>query len=188
MKNKEKILRYLAGEMNKPEREQFESEERRSGELNEDLDAAVDLITQIKNLSDIEVNETYFSSLVPKIRNRIEKSEKRKKVYRVSIAFTLLVIILAGIYFSGNQRNEVLLSDAEMEKIINDEIPHDFITDVLITGTIDLTDTEVQIGEFDITEDYLNGFSESDFIQLFNSLSDDELNELSEYLTKTKNL
>ncbi len=188
MKNKEKILRYLSGEMNKREIEQFEKEKTRSGELKKDFDKTVDLISQVQSLSDVEVNDAYFTGIIPKIKNRIEKSGRKKKVYRYSYATALLLIVLAGIYISINKNNGEILTETQMEKIINGEIPNELITDVLSTETIDLKDAEIKMDDFNFTEDYFKCFTESDFILFFNSLPDEELNELSDYLKKTKKL
>ncbi len=185
MKNKEKILKYLAGQMSKAEKDQFENEISRDAALEKELNSANGLLEQINKFSDVETDEAYFSSLIPEIRRRLEKDKKRRKVYRFSVAFTsIIILILAFVYFSGNQKHEVLLSDSEMEKII-DEIPQNLVSTVL-SGTVDLRGAEIQIDEFDLTGEYLSEFSESDFIYLLNSFSNEELNELSEYLTETK--
>lgn len=102
---KEKVLMYLAGSMNENEKQKF------INALNSDPELA-DIFEKEKTKFDSigikpEVSEEYFTNLLPRVRERIDKKQNKKWYFAnsVKLAFTFIVLIAVGINFiefSGN--------------------------------------------------------------------------------------
>jgi len=82
--NNEKVLRYLAGLMDKNERMIFEDELLKSAELKEKLTEARERLMKLKVDVGEEPGERYFNNLLPRVRRKIEKKSKSRfaeKIY-----------------------------------------------------------------------------------------------------------
>lgn len=123
--NSERILRYLSELMDEDEKAAFEIELKNNSSLSDELDM---LRIKLKEfgLGDVETDERYFGSLLPKIRSRIESPAKNKLIPRLAVGLpTIAAVVIAGIIFiktgttSQNGSTDIL---NEIVNNIDDEI------------------------------------------------------------------
>jgi len=101
----EEILKYLSGMMSDSEMKLFEEKLKISEELNSQLNSAREALSEF-DIKSIDVNETYFNNLVPRIRQRLDSEKKyhlRKKLYYLVPALT--IILLAIVFYPRNNNN-----------------------------------------------------------------------------------
>lgn len=97
--NSERILRYLSELMDDREKIEFKKELETNSALADELSQQK---TTLENLSiaSIEADERYFSSLIPKVRSRIEKPTKANLLPRLAFGLpTLIVVVIIGVVF-----------------------------------------------------------------------------------------
>jgi hypothetical protein len=101
----EKLIKYLSGEMNPPEEQKFLEELKNSPELIKQKIRYEDLMKDIRSVSSAEVNEDYFSGIIPEFRNRIEKKKRTNYSLKWAsgIAVSAAAILLAVMIIFNDQ-------------------------------------------------------------------------------------
>ena len=123
--NSERILRYLSELMDEKEKSEFEKELQADSSLTDEFNQ---IKSKLENLSpaNIDVDERYFSSLIPKVRSRIEKPARTKLLPRLAFGLPTLVvmIIVSMVFFKSGSNSNNGNSDIVNEIIenIDDEI------------------------------------------------------------------
>jgi len=132
--NSERILRYLSELMGEKEKSEFEKELQTDSVLADELNR---LKSQLGNLSveNINVDERYFSSLLPKVRSRMEKPAKTKLLPRLAFGLpTLLVMIIVSVVFlksglNSNNGNAEIVNEI-IENIDDEIVSSKYISDL----------------------------------------------------------
>lgn len=97
--NSERIIRYLSQLMDDKEKSSFELELKTNTQLSDEYDLIKSKLNDL-NIADIEVDERYFSAILPKVKSRIEKPVKSKLLPRLAFGLpTLAVVIFSSIIF-----------------------------------------------------------------------------------------
>ena len=141
--NKEKILKYISGQLTQEELIIFEEELKKSDQLKTDYDNIKLQLDDLSIKKEFETNEVYFGNLLPRVYQRIDKKKKFRKFggmyYLVPTASAVVVLFLFLFntktnYDAGYKdlANEVVnnLSDQEVsDKYLNElEIdPTDYV-------------------------------------------------------------
>ncbi len=137
--HKDKILKYLSGLMTHDEAVNFEKEIRDSAELNSLLQKYNRNLSDLKELSNIKVEERYFINLLPRIRNKFVREKKDSFILRIASALPAIVLsIFVAVNFL----------------YINFEIQNDFSS--VLTEAIEDSDS---ISVSKLLTDYPNSFS-----------------------------
>ncbi|MEW6652229.1 MAG: hypothetical protein AB1394_02045 [Bacteroidota bacterium] len=149
--NRERILRYLSELMDENEKSAFERELKTDSQLSNDLSLLRERL-HIFTIADAEVDERYFTSLLPKVKRRIEKPLKSKLLPRLAFGLpTIAAVVIAGIVFIKSGFNTNNASYDMLNEIVNN------IDDEIISSKY-ITDIELDVNRIYKT---LNGKYES---------------------------
>ena len=96
--NNERILYYISDRLNREERILFEEELKKSGKLRTEFDHIKFQLDSLSRGKEFETDETYFTNLLPKVYQRIDKQKKFRKFggiyYLVPTATAVVVLFL----------------------------------------------------------------------------------------------
>lgn len=112
MKNNDKILRYIAEDMSGEEKLRFEKELEDSPQLKRRFEKTVAELNRFKTAAaDVEVDETYFNNLIPRVVDRVEKKKKRGFVLGLSFGGAIAAVLVLFVFTwygvdSGTMFNE----------------------------------------------------------------------------------
>jgi hypothetical protein len=199
-KNEEKIVSYLSGMMTDDERLIFEGELSKSEELKKDFDDMKISLNELSASNQIELNETYFINLLPRVRERLEVKKKhwliRNFYYLVpTVAATIVLFMFifnSKTNFEMNYKevaNEVVnnISDKEVSEKYLAELEVDPSNSLSEENSADLTvqiPSEVEVNKEAISK--LIDNSDHDTYSTLNNLSDTQLEKIYNEL-KSKN-
>lgn len=156
MDKENKIIKYLDNQLSEKEKKAFEEQLANSEELQRELQEYRSVLNEIKNLNRVHPDEKYFASLVPRVRERLEKKKYHNPLRQISYAFSFAFLFLVG-YFV-------------FSPVFNNSKNFDFSLD----GTfLELTDDE----KFQLM-DYLDG--ENNLSDYYESAIDDNQLELAD--------
>ena len=181
--NTDLFIKYLDGELSIQEKVSLENELKLNSELNSEFTKFSESYNSLKR--NIDVDERYFDSLIPKSRKRMEKNTTS---YIVKFVY-ILPLILVGMFLL----NELVLekgvdSKYNFEKLLDsftedEETTIELISDVYNINNNYRIDEQLLSSLYDSENaydqtlyDYLSENVETSQIenQLFNQLSDDE--------------
>ncbi len=101
----ERILQYLDGRLTEDEKILFEKELNSSPELKKKYEEYISVRSKLNEFKNIEVDETYFNGIIPEFRNRLEIKKKTRRIFSLSFANSLAVIIILYFVLSPNGNN-----------------------------------------------------------------------------------
>ena len=153
----ERILQYLANELNNDEKLKFEDELSRSTNLKKEFDKYASLNSKFINNKKIAIDDSYFNGIVPEFRKRLEVKKKSKKIFAFSFANSLAAIIVFYLVLSPG--NTTSLAEAVKNWTEND-----------FKNAIEYAEPKLSV--FSISND--NDYSTLD--SLVSSMLSDELN------------
>lgn len=198
-KNDERILKYLSDLMNEKEKSNFEKELTNSEELKSNYDSIINHL-EVANISKfVNVNEMYFTNILPRVRERLEKKKKSyswKSVYYLTPTAAAVVILSLFLFNSKTEfemqykelANEVInnFSDHEVSDKYFTELDSNPADLIFITETGELN---IQIPEgLEISSDSYQGLIEnpvSEDYRTFRELSENELEIIFDKLNST---
>lgn len=114
----ERILQYLANELDNDEKLKFEDELSRSTDLKKEFDNYVKLNSKFIDNKKITIDDSYFNGIVPEFRKRLEVKKKSKKIFAFSFANSLAAIIVFYLVLSPG--NTTSITDAVKNWTEND--------------------------------------------------------------------
>lgn len=173
--NKEKIIRYLNGEMTETEINEFNKLLQSDENLMKEFNEFKKIYEMIENSRNVKINDNYLDSILPQFRQKISK----KKNYSLKPAFALMsIIIIAGLillifYQSPDTNSNGIFTDIPDEILLN-SISDDY-TNLLEPEKIDSLLAEKISINSDELKNYL--FSDLDLTNLLDNelvSSDDE--------------
>jgi len=103
---KEKVLKYLSGEMTDMEKSRFFSELKKDKELTDILETEENKFAIFDKFTP-DISEDYFINLLPRTRAKIDKkrNKKRKKYDFVKYAFPAVMVLAIGLNFIKLDKN-----------------------------------------------------------------------------------
>lgn len=110
MTTDEKIIKYLDNEFSAEERKAFEEELIESDLLREQLDNFLKVKSGIDLSKNYNLSQAYFDSILPKFRNKLNNSESVLIKKNLSLAFGMMVVIIASVIVFNqifNNSNEI---------------------------------------------------------------------------------
>ena len=131
MNNDERIIKYLDGELQEEEKALFEKDLSRSEALQNELAAYKKVITAIDEQKSFDTKTTYFTNLIPIIREKLEQRETRNPVRKFGYAVAFILILVTGyfifqpLFFSSPENILAVeefadnLTDAELGEMID---------------------------------------------------------------------
>ncbi|OGU69363.1 MAG: hypothetical protein A2279_11110 [Stygiobacter sp. RIFOXYA12_FULL_38_9] len=132
--NSERILRYLSELMDDREKIEFKKELETNSALADELSQQKTILENL-SIENIEADERYFGSLIPKVRSRIEKPAKAKFITRLAFGLpTLVVVVIVGVVFfksgfnSNNGNTEIV--NQIIENIDDEIVSSKYISDL----------------------------------------------------------
>ena len=158
----EEIVKYISGFMSVSEIENFEKKLLSSQELNEQYEEAKKVLADLK-IDGNEVDENYFTNLVPRIRNRLASKKKsflRKRIYYLAPAFT--VILLVVLFFPRAKSNSVFDNNyKELAEVVVNNIHDDEVTNKYLKNDLNLESTYSEINaDTDFSVGLLNSYNQ----------------------------
>ena len=185
MKSRERIIRYIDGQMNQEEKSLFEEELKKSSSLQGKLEDCRKLLKEFREIKNISVDEKYFTNLLSEFRMKSSRGKKLKfyPAFGYSLIAALVIIFFSVIFLQDNgkipQAEDVVssLSDNEAEYILNNysdqEIPSEIITND--SGSSDSILTQLIADELISGNPDLNYIMESSESNFYNTA--DEITE-----------
>ena len=132
--NSERILRYLSELMDDREKIEFKKELETNSALADELSQQKTILENL-SIENIDADERYFGSLIPKVRSRIEKPAKAKFITRLAFGLpTLVVVVIVGVVFfksgfnSNNGNTEIV--NQIIENIDDEIVSSKYISDL----------------------------------------------------------
>ena len=174
----EMILKYMAGQLTPLEKEEFEQKLASDPELRKKVDAIEETLGQFKSLNEAEIEDSYFTNLIPKVRQKIDDNGK-KKVFKLvpafSLALTVLIVLLLNLPTMDEPSEfKLSFSEDELAGILTD-LDDSEIDDYLGAGLTSQSNT------YSINESEDNVFDLEFENQLLAEIGLDELG--AEYMT-----
>lgn len=123
MKNDEKIIKYIEGDLTPEERTAFETDLRNSPQIKAEFEKYLKVNQRIKDSKKVRLNRDYQDSIVPEFRNNISHqnsiSLKRNLGYAfgVMLVFILALMVLKYIPTESSENNSV----KEFTESLNDD-------------------------------------------------------------------
>ncbi len=119
--NEEKILKYISGQLTKEELFVFEEDLKKSDQLKKDYDNIKLQLDDLSIGSELETNEIYFTNLLPKVYQKIDK---KKKFWKFGPIYYLVptvsaVVVLFLFLFNNKTTNDTGYKDLANEVVNN---------------------------------------------------------------------
>jgi len=193
MKVNEKILKYLADDLNFKEKTEFESELETNAELKKQFKQYSTQLEKLKITNDSDLNETYFINLIPSVYKRIEKTKHKVLIPKLAIVLSVVVVIAFIIFYpkSNDNYSKIVASlpDSSKVQIVNYiekenlNLPDDYLNDANIQTVIESEiDRRIDIKDVNLDRRLCN----SDDYEIISSLSGDEVDNIYDKMLSTK--
>lgn len=201
MKN-EKIRKYIDGELSGEEIINFEKEITNSPELKREIDLFKDALNQFGKLKNVNVDENYFTNILPRFRESISKQKRLKIKPSFALGSVVVLIILAAAYIIITRQSVIENEQITLQQLDNEELkiylnnnPEDLASSQLTENIPEDYDTLFNLmvaeelslngytGEYlvDVTSNefyynILDEFSEEELEGIYNSLIKEDFN------------
>ena len=130
MNNDERIIKYLEGELPEDEKALFEKDLSRSETLRIELNAYKKVLTRFDEQKLFDTESTYFTNLVPAIREKLEQRKTINPFRKLAYAAGFLLLFVVGYFifqpfFSSSENILTVeqfadnLTDAELDEMID---------------------------------------------------------------------
>ena len=172
MKNENKIISYLDGQMDEEERRLFLSELESNAELKAELSEYRKFMENINSLKNIKTDPDYFINIIPEFRKSAVKKKKLGIIPKLALGFTTATVVLLILIFTIRRPGTVTTDIASYKNIDS----------VFDNYTFNYSPLQDQID--------FNNLTKSDYStidSLVNNMLSDELNLSSQSLTDLTN-
>lgn len=153
MKNDERIIKYLDGELEEEEKALFEKDLSRSETLRNELAAYKKVLTAFDEQKLFETESMYFTNLVPAIREKLGQRETINPFRKLGYVAAFILLFVAGYFIFQS------LFISSSEQIITIEELADNMTDTELDEMIDYL---VEGDETELFDEDLYNFEEDD--------------------------
>ena len=189
----EKVLKYLSGMMTEKEIEKFEEEIRLDNTLSNELEGFKGKLKEISLPADIQLDERYFISMLPRMKEKLDSKKRNSLSKRISYAIPVMIIIIAIIFFPSNKENTEeaykLLTEEVINNIDNEEVAGKYLDYTLmqnlsytsLNGEIDASIPSI----IETPNDYsnMNNYEYYNEYSSYENFSDEELEKAYNYLS-----
>ncbi len=161
MNKEETIIKYLDSQLSAEEKLNFEKQLSESAELKIELRKYADIYAQIDELKEIESNQLYFNSILPRFQQKREAQSSVFIFKNVGYAFSLLIMFIISftvfnLFYSENESanlikfTESLTTDEKIELLstLNGETT----TEYLNKFYTDFYDSSIETSLADISD------------------------------------
>jgi hypothetical protein len=160
MKNRDTILKYLSGLMNRDEVIAFEQRLRSDSAFNDEYEKLKIKLNQFSLDKEIEGDSAYFNNLLPKVRTKIDARKSKKAfLFAPGLSFVIALFIIFFLKFPGNSDRlffDSIFSDQDFTNIIL-ETDDSTLTDYLEIGIIDNSNYLISDSDDDFASIYIDG-------------------------------
>jgi hypothetical protein len=153
MKNDERIIKYLDGELEEEEKALFEKDLSRSETLRNELAAYKKVLTAFDEQKLFDTESMYFTNLVPAIREKLGQRETINPFRKLGYVAAFILLFVAGYFIFQS------LFISSSEQIITIEELADNMTDTELDEMIDYL---VEGDETELFDEDLYNFEEDD--------------------------
>lgn len=197
-KNEEQLLKYLSDLLNEKEKKELEQKLENSIELKSKYENILKKLQQFSDINDIELDERYFVSLLPRVHERLSDVKSNTFVKKIVYSAPILIVVLIVFLLlpKSSQKFEEQLKTLTQEVVNNfdSDVEIKYLNDYPVEQIISL-DTKSKneidvsfIDDFELPKEYINKHEQSlleEYINLDN-FSDEELAILYNDLSKIK--
>ena len=110
MKTDKRIFLYMEGELSPEEKISFEKELKNSPELQNEIKLYRDFFSAVEVTKNVSANSSYFNSITPEFRRRLEKTRQKKYFPRIAYAFPVLAILFLVLFFMFNNNEQIVVN------------------------------------------------------------------------------
>ncbi len=188
-RNKDLILKYLSDMMNEKDKAEFENKLKSSDELKKDYENVLSLLNQFTEFEKVKVEERYFTSLLPRVYEKISIKKKFSTIKKLSYVIPVIIIfILILIIYPGSSPTFEENLQSITKEMVNyysnymDEITDEQIIPVQYEENYDANFLE----DLDLPKEYINKYLPAIFeeSQVIDKLPDEDLSEIYVQLSK----
>lgn len=188
-RNKDLILKYLSDMMNEKEKAEFENKLKSSDELKKDYENVLSLLNQFTEFEKVKVDERYFTSLLPRVYEKISIKKKFSTIKKLSyvipviIIFILILIINPG--SSPTFEENLQLITKEMVNYYSDNLD-EFTAEQIVPVQYEENYDANFLEDLDLPKEYINKYLPAIFeeSQIIDKLPDEDLSEIYVKLSK----
>jgi len=135
--NKERILKYISGDLTQEELIIFEEELKKSDQLKTDYDNIKLQLDDLSILKEFETNEIYFANLLPRVYQRMDKKKKFRKfrgIYYLVPTATAVVVLFLFLLNTKTNYNAVYkdLANEVVNNLSDQEVSDKYLTELEI--------------------------------------------------------
>jgi len=182
MKNDRKIFEYFSDLMDEKEKKIFEEELKNSFSLNSMFNHYSEQLDELSELKNVEIDERYFSKLIPQIHKRLDRRKKninKSIYYAIPITTAVIIAILFFLFKNADTQSQLRsLTDVVVNNIEDEDVASVLLSDYSLENSIFYNaeksssfntglpeEIEVRNGEFyNIIYVSLLDYNKSDFI------------------------
>lgn len=113
MTDKNKILLYLDGRLSRREKTEFENQLKNSSELQEEFENIRKKFSLLKDLNNIEFDDSYFINMVPNVRERLEKKNRIFLIPRFAFPAIGVILVALILVFTFNKKENINMNSIQ---------------------------------------------------------------------------
>lgn len=142
MKNyDDRVIKYLSGLMDPDDKSNFEEKLSNDPSLKEELEKINSVLANINSIKDIELNETYFNNLLPRVRNKLTGYKRRKLLKEYALVVPAVIIILFTSYtifmdLKSEIDHTTSIAGEVVKNINDDELANNLLNDYSFESVI----------------------------------------------------
>lgn len=121
-KTKERIYKYLSGLLNEKEQTKFLKELEISSTLKSEYEKILKQIRNLNQLSEIEVDEDYLSTLLPKVKSRLENNRLKPRIIKLAYVIPIIILIVVLLFPIKRNNNTNIFSFDSLRNQISKKI------------------------------------------------------------------
>jgi len=190
MKNNDTILKYLLHDLTPDDKNDFEKLLEDSNDLKIELEETRKLLNNIDNLKSIQLDDSYFNNLIPKVHEKMNQKNSFTTSLNFKLAFSAvfsIFIIFVMFSYQGSSKTKYSFDNLLQDVAIN-EITTDYEINSLLDENV-LVNYEyvsnVEENNF-IEELNVNSFSQEDEYNTLKELSNNDVEEIYKQILNKK--
>lgn len=188
MNNEEKIFKYIDDQFSQEEKDAFEKELSISPELKKEYEVFLKIKNEFKSVKDLKTDENYSSTIIPRVRERLEKKKKLLVYKNLGYAFSVALLLFITFIIYNPLKNEGFNDIEEFTQSLSETEKYD-VLDYINCGqgsTDDYTDLTAISAQFDMEniintnaeKSELSSYYDLDIENLSRDISAEDLDQL----------
>ncbi len=107
MKNKDKIILYLDGQMNEKDRSMFEKDLASDSQLKSEMEEYKQFMDGISSLKNIKTEPDYFINIVPEFRKNLNTKAKSRLIPKFAFVLSAITAVVLLLLFTLNRSDNI---------------------------------------------------------------------------------